>query len=68
MISESALNYIADDDLTRSPSPTKSPFPDITETPDALNNTVEDIKVINGGDAPEEINAGGNDTNGVVNG
>ena len=27
---ESALNYIADDDLTRSPSPTKSPFPEIT--------------------------------------
>lgn len=34
VILESALNYIGDEDLSREPSPTKSPFPDITESQD----------------------------------
>ena len=28
------MNYIGDEDLSREPSPTKSPFPDITESQD----------------------------------
>merc|ERR1740116_419858 len=35
---ESALNYIGDEDLSREPSPTKSPFPDITESQDPAEN------------------------------
>ena len=38
VISESALNYIGDEDLSREPSPTKSPFPDITESQDPAEN------------------------------
>ena len=32
------MNYIGDEDLSREPSPTKSPFPDITETQDPAEN------------------------------
>ena len=38
VILESALNYIGDEDLSREPSPTKSPFPDITESQDPAEN------------------------------
>lgn len=32
------MNYIGDEDLSREPSPTKSPFPDITESQDPAEN------------------------------
>merc|ERR1712130_901850 len=66
---ESALNYIANDDLTRSPSPTKSPFPDITETPDVVNNEANGAENLAlDTNIEEENNESNNNDNGVVNG
>ena len=76
---ESALNYIGDDiELTRSPSPTKSPFPDISEVHDGVEiNDNQDagaeVKSRPESAEPAEQVIGGAETtadgsNGVVNG
>ena len=60
---ESALNYIGDEDITRSPSPTKSPFPEISEISND-NSQINDH--VNGDEelaAPADIGS-----NGVANG
>ena len=41
---ESALNYIGDEDTSREPSPTKSPFPDISELEGAKDGAKDGAK------------------------
>jgi len=76
---ESALNYIGDDiELTRSPSPTKSPFPDISEVHDGVEiNDNQDAGAEvksrpESAEPAEQVNGGAETTadgsNGVVNG
>ena len=63
---ESALNYIGDEELTRSPSPTKSPFPEISELSDTIqaDNHLQE-QIVNNEDNVSQVNENGMS---VVNG
>ena len=63
---ESALNYIGDEEMTRSPSPTKSPFPEISELSDNIQaeNNQQDQDVNNVENSPQVSENGTSVVNG----